>query len=124
MTEPPETIVLRHLGGEEREVAVEEATEDGCLHVRWPGGAGVYVVHCFRVVPGRGAGVLLHKQSSRKALPWAAKDLEAARRIWRARTNRTGPREWEAHWENGKRRFVLKVGEIPTANDTKKGRAS
>ena len=75
-------LELRHLGGSSANVLVWDATENGCLWVRWPNGAGVYVVHVFR------DGRLFVRPQSRRPLLFRVVDLEAAREMWRVMTGR------------------------------------
>lgn len=102
---PSLTLDLRHIGGEVRTVIVEQATEDGALHVRWDSGAGVYVVHVFRTIapqalPGPcGYGFLFRTARSRIPLQWQAVNPEEARELWRRMTRRGEPMgrdEWFA----------------------------
>ncbi len=102
------TLVLRHLGGALAEVVVTEATDNGCLHVRWRGNAGMYVVHVFRVVESRGYALLYATPGSRRPLPWQAKDPEGARGLWRRMTGREKQAEWVGVWKNGRREWLLK----------------
>ena len=120
-------VTVRHLGGAEVTAEVEEATDDGVLHLRWPGavGTGVYALHVFRLAPqppppieGRGepaGGTLKTPEGScwvwkttrsRAPLPWRAADPEAARALWRAMTGRDAARKWIAVWRDGKRQWV------------------
>ena len=122
-------ITVRHLGGAEVTAEIEEATDDGVLHLRWPGavGTGVYALHVFRVPPaapppieGRGepagevqtrlsgTGWVWKSSRSRHPLPWRAKDPEEAKMLWRAMTGRDAARQWVSVWRDGKRTWVPK----------------
>ena len=102
------TIEVRHIGGEVKTIDVEQATDDGCLHVRWSGNAGVYVIHVFREVDDRGFAHLFPTSRAKRPLQWQAKDPQAARELWRRMTGRDGVKKWEAQFVNGKRKWVPK----------------
>jgi hypothetical protein len=89
---PQTEIRLRHLGGEERMVSVVDATEDGCLYVRWPG-AGTYAVRLFRAFGELGAGWVYLSASGKFPTSWKVADLESARQAWRVWTKRQEPKE-------------------------------
>jgi hypothetical protein len=97
-------LTVRHVGGDTREVIVEEATEDGSLHVRWPEGAGCYVVHVFRTVERRGFALLYRTSKSRFPLAWQAVDPEEARSLWRRMTGRAEAKKWIPPWMKGKQK--------------------
>ncbi len=101
------TLELVHVGGESRLIEVTEATPDGVLHVRWDL-AGMYAIHVFRTIEGRGFSLLYRTPKSRFPLAWQAKDPEAARALWRRMTGLVGKREWEATFENGQRKWKPK----------------
>jgi len=105
---PPRTLLrLRHTGGEERAVTVEDATLDGSLHVRWPNLGGVYVIKVFGVKEF-GEGRLFTTKGARIPLLWTAVDVEEAKAIWRRMTGRTDPLRWKQEYKNGRRVWVPK----------------
>lgn len=99
------TLALRHVGGNLAEVDVYDATEDGCLHVRWRNAAGVYVVKVFTRNAVE-AGRLFPTKGSRAPLLWSAVNLEEALALWRRMTGREKRVEWKAVWTNGRREWV------------------
>lgn len=100
------TLRLRHAGGEVREIEVFQATEDGVLYVRWPSGAGVYVVHVFRQIAARGYSHLFRTKMSRIPLDWQAEDPEGARQLWREMTGRKERAGWKREWDVRGRKYT------------------
>jgi hypothetical protein len=90
-----------------REVEVFDATEDGALYVRWASGAGVYVVHVFRSVEGRGFALLFRTKRSRVPLDWQAEDPEGARQLWREMTGRKERAGWKRAWDVQARKYTF-----------------
>ena len=129
MTGAAPTLRVKHVGGAEAEVTVTEATDDGVLHVRFPGatGSGSYALHVFKLAPkpaepveGRGepAGSVRTRLEgtcwvwkttrARHPLPWRAADVGAAQALWRQMTGRDKAKEWEAVWVDGRREWRAK----------------
>jgi hypothetical protein len=115
------SLELRHVGGAVKRVLVQEASENGVLHVHWPDavGSALYAIRCFGSEREKTSGAenaLLHKGGpgwlyktarSRTPLDWST-DAEAARELWRRMTGRTERKEWVAIWQNGQRKWITK----------------